>query len=679
MDIRSIINVDAPVRVRVSGHSLDISGAGNVFSTISGAEIKINSIDKDGTVAVYVDARLDSGTFANENAIRITYAANGIKESMADYLYSPFWCAPAFPKTVQEIPEKTQGLLSKLDNGEWLFILPVCDSVYKCSIAGSSLGISAVIESYANNISSCDNQLAFVAAKGENPYELVEKVAKRAIELLDNGMMMRTDKKYPEIFEKLGWCTWDAMHVHVNDAGIQRKIKEFKDKGLPVDWVIIDDMWATVPELVGIPEDHKTFWSVFQNGRLDSFEGAPEKFPDGLKACIDKVHAEGMRVGMWYPITGYWKGFLKNGYMMQRHPEAIKKINSKYLVAPEDKGAHEVYSDIAKWFRDCGADFIKIDNQSSYKTNYFNCGVSVGQMARTLQAAVEDAAIEHFGNDGDIALINCMCMAVENMFNRKESSICRCSNDFQPENRPWFATHILQCAFNSLIQGQYYFNDWDMWWSSDGQALKNSVCRAISGGPIYVSDRNDETNPDILWPLILDDGTIIRTEAPAVPTYDCITVDPTKEKKPMKIFSKKNGATVIAAFNIDAEEGAVSGEICPADFGFEGEVAVYEYFTKEGKIVSADAKLSVELANPDVFSLYVIAPLADGKAVIGASEKMIAPGTYNVTENGMVALTNGKFTAVCRAGATVKVGDKVYTAENDGVLIFDVKKSEIIK
>ena len=28
-----------------------------------------------------------------------------------------------------------------------------------------------------------------------------------------------------------------------------------------------------------------------------------------------------------------------------------------------------------------------------------------------------------------------------------------------------------------------------MWWSDDGQATKNAVLRAMSGGPVYMSDK----------------------------------------------------------------------------------------------------------------------------------------------------------------------------------------------
>lgn len=117
-----------------------------------------------------------------------------------------------------------------------------------------------------------------------------------------------------------------------------------------------------------------------------------------------------------------------------------------------------------------------------------------------------------------LAMINCMGMGSEDMWNRSVSPISRCSDDFQPENREWFIKHILQCAYNCLVQGQFYYCDWDMWWTDDGQAAKNSILRAISGGPVYVSDTYDRSRAEILKPLCLEDGRILRCDKPAVPT-----------------------------------------------------------------------------------------------------------------------------------------------------------------
>jgi hypothetical protein len=50
-----------------------------------------------------------------------------------------------------------------------------------------------------------------------------------------------------------------------------------------------------------------------------------------------------------------------------------------------------------------------------------------------------------------------------------------------------------------------------MWWSEHPEsAIQSGVLRAISGSPIYVSDKIGRSNGEILKPLALSDGKILR-------------------------------------------------------------------------------------------------------------------------------------------------------------------------
>jgi len=193
------------------------------------------------------------------------------------------------------------------------------------------------------------------------------------------------------------------------------------------------------------------------------------------------------------------------------------------------------------------------------------------------------------------------------MFNRT-SAVSRCSDDFIPESREWFAKNILQCSFNGLLQGQFYVNDWDMWWTDDEQAVKNSLCRAISGGPIYVSDKIGRTNPEILKPLCLEDGRIIRPDESATPTADCLMQNPTTTDKIFKIRNRIGENGVCAVFNINAENKPVSGTLTPTELGIsDGDYVYYEYFTGQTGVLKMGEKLNITLTNNDDFRLYSFA------------------------------------------------------------------------
>ena len=302
----------------------------------------------------------------------------------------------------------------------------------------------------------------------------------------------------------------------------------------------------------------------------------------------------------------------------------IQTLEGRYVHSPKQEKAYRFYHAFHDYLRKCGTEFIKIDNQSMSR-RFFKKLAPVGQVARQFHDAMEASVGQHFDNQ----MINCMGMANEDMWNRSVSPISRCSDDFQPENREWFTKHILQCSYNCLVLGQFYYCDWDMWWTDDGQAEKNSILRAISGGPIYVSDTLDRSRAEVLKPLILEDGRILRCDNPAMPTKDCLTQNPVNSGNVFKLQNTCNGCGVVAAFNLDDEEKKVTGTISPKDVeGLQGEeFAVYEHFSKEMRIMRPDESFSLQLENSNEYKLYVIVPLKNGCGMIGRTDKFISPET----------------------------------------------------
>lgn len=236
------------------------------------------------------------------------------------------------------------------------------------------------------------------------------------------------------------------------------------------------------------------------------------------------------------------------------------------------------------------------------------------------------------------------------MWNRPTSSIARCSNDFLPENREWFIKHILMCSCNSFMQGNFQWCDWDMWWSDDGQAVKNSVLRAVSGGPVYLSDKIGRSIKDVIMPLILNDGKILRCSQPAVPTRDCLVLDAENAVVPFKVWNRCKDSGIIAAFNLNKENKTVAGSLSAHDVdGLEGQsFAVFEHFSRSVRIIGRHEKLEFSLENQDDFKLFILVPMVDGFAPIGLINKYISPGTIaDATSRDIELYEAGLFAFVC--------------------------------
>ena len=592
----------------------------------------------ENTTAVFIDAHLEDGSIDADKGICIDLIPTAaIQRYTAIFRTTEHWCKPFFGADLSQIPGDTQALILELEGGNFCTVVPVVNDTCKCVLEGGDHCIRARIASWYEPMDTCKG-LSLVYAMGSRPYDLMGQCVNAALRLLDNGVKPRTQRQYPEIFEYLGWCSWDSMQIRVDEAGILQKCDEFRQKQIPVKWAIIDDMWAEIRDFYGKEyANFREMVKLMHSSRMYHFEADPIRFPNGLAHCIEKVKECGLQVGMWFPTTGYWKGIDPEGEayrILKAH--LIESQIGTFIPNWNREHAYAYFTEIMGFLKDCGADFVKVDNQSIFRRQYKGFA-PIGQMARQFHDAMETSAAEQF----DSKMINCMGMASENMWNRSTSPISRCSDDFLPENKAWFTKHVLQCAYNSLLQGQLYWCDWDMWWTDDGQAEKNSLMRAVSGGPIYVSDMLERSRPEVLAPLTLRDGKILRCDRPGVPTADCVTADPTVSGTAMKVQNMAGEHGILAVLNLDADARPVTAQISGEQIdGFEAEeYAVYEHFSQECRILKKGEHFTVTLQDENDYKLYIFAPIHDGFAAIGRTDKFISPKTIRSIQDHEIVLT----------------------------------------
>lgn len=630
--------------IRIKGMDIRLSG-GKAYKVpgkdLSGGRRKENQEFSAGLsmipagegTAVFVEVSLKEGTLDGACAVSLELE---LPETafLADYRHKEYWCSPFFCKSADEIPDQTQALLWK--EGElFRYLLPVCSGQYKAVMKGDRLRLGSGYD----GLSAC-SVLAFVWGEGKKPYRLAERVTETAFSLLPGGMRGRTGRRYPEVFEYLGWCSWDAFQIRVSEEGLLAKCKEFAEKKIPVRWAVIDDMWEDVKGLYDLENpDYETVFENRHNTKLASFEADPYRFPGGLARCVRRMKEEyGIQAGVWHTINGYWKGVDETGKLAEEYHDCLMKGSSGQLVPDwHFEKAFRYYEGWHRFLKECGVAFVKIDNQSTLERNYGG-KAPIGEVAENLHRAIEASTGLYF----DQAVINCMGMAGENMWNRPATAVSRCSDDFLPENREWFTKHILQCSYNSLVQGNFLWCDWDMWWTSDGQALKNSLLRAVSGGPVYVSDRLGESRKEILEPLVLSDGKVLRCDRPGVPAADCLLEDPVESGKPFKVYSTCGNSAAVAVFNLDEGEKPVEGSLGTQELEMEEtKVLAWESLSAGWKVLEKGEREAIRLENRDDFRFYLMIPLEEGFTPVGLKGKWIAPKTIEGRKGNTVILKEG--------------------------------------
>ncbi|NUK30251.1 alpha-galactosidase [Parageobacillus sp. VR-IP] len=569
----------------------------------------------DDMVFTYVDAYIQNERlqnrhtyFAPEKCIILKVHSLGPIEGMlAHYQHKDWWTRPYFSKDFSSLPDRTQSLLWKTPKN-YYYLLPVCSDIYKTELSGNGKGFDIKLSSYVGGVDRCCT-LSFVLGIGNNPFTLSKKVIDSSIEVLGFRTLPRSKKRYPEILEYLGWCSWDAFYHQVNEKGIVRKMAELKEKKVPVKWVIIDDGWLDVKE-----------------DRLYSFNADKEKFPNGLSSTINILKNQfGVNwVGVWHTIAGYWGGIHPESPLVNELRNFLYQTNSnKFVPYPDSVKGFGFWSAWHEILKKQGVDFVKVDSQSAIN-NFMMYQKSIGEAARGTHVALEASVGLYF----DHCIINCMGMASENIWNRPVSAVSRNSDDFVPSKEISFKEHALQNVYNSFYHGQFYWGDWDMFWTNHEEDIQNAVLRAISGGPVYFSDRVGETDPLIVWPLILKDGRILRADQPGLPTEDCLFVNVNEEKVPLKVWNRVNENGIIVAFNINVRGERVKGVVSPSDVpGLIGQkFIVFDYFNQQVNILNATQKLDLVLEEEDV-ALFIICPL-DGEIIpLGLLNKYLTTKT----------------------------------------------------
>lgn len=126
----------------------------------------------------------------------------------------------------------------------------------------------------------------------------------------------------------------------------------------------------------------------------------------------------------------------------------------------------------------------------------------------------------------------------------------RASDDFYPRDPVSHTIHIASVAYNSIFLGEIMQPDWDMFHSLHPAAEYHASARAISGGPIYVSDAPAKHNFELLKKIVLPDGSVLRALLPGRPTKDCLFSDPARDGVSLlKIWNMNKYGGVLGVYN----------------------------------------------------------------------------------------------------------------------------------
>ncbi|KAG9458067.1 hypothetical protein H6P81_002575 [Aristolochia fimbriata] len=221
---------------------------------------------------------------------------------------------------------------------------------------------------------------------------------------------------------------------------------------------------------------------------------------------------------MQYPLVS--PGVAGNEPGWKTDPLAVQGLG---LVNP--KQVYRFYNELHGYLAAAGVDGVKVDVQCILETLGAGLGGRV-QLTRQYHQALDASIAKNFPDNGCIA---CMSHNTDALYCSKQTAVVRASDDFYPRDPVSHTIHIAAVAYNSVFLGEFMQPDWHMFESLHPAAEYHASARAISGGPIYVSDAPGKHNFEVLKKLVLPDGSVLRARLPGRPTKDCLFTDPARD------------------------------------------------------------------------------------------------------------------------------------------------------
>lgn len=605
---------------------------------------------------------------------------------MACFRFKLWWMAQKMGDYGRDIPLETQFLLvetkdggSHLDGNPIVYtvFLPLIEGPFRACLQGNvNDELELCLESGDADIKASSFTHSLFIHAGTDPFCAITD-AIRAVKLHLKTFRQRHEKKLPGIVDYFGWCTWDAFYQEVTQEGVEAGLESLAAGGTPPKFVIIDDGWQSVggdpsegpdssDQAANKPQPLLRLTGIRENAKFQDTEDPTV----GIKSIVNIAkNKHGLKyVYVWHAITGYWGGVRPGAKEMEQYESSMKyPMVSKGVVENEPtwktdvmavqglglvnpKNVHRFYNELHSYLASAGIDGVKVDVQCILETLGAGLGGRV-ELTRQYHQALDASIARNFPDNGCIA---CMSHNTDALYCSKQTAVVRASDDFFPRDPVSHTIHIAAVAYNSVFLGEFMQPDWDMFHSLHPAGEYHASARAISGGPIYVSDAPGNHNFDLLKKIVLPDGSILRARLPGRPTQDCLFTDPARDGASLlKIWNMNKYTGVLGAYNCqgaawnsserkntfhktktDSITGHTKGrdvhliaEATSEDPDWSGDCAVYSHRGSELITLAQNTALPISLKVLE-YEIYTVTPI-----------KVLAPG-FSFAPLGLINMFN---------------------------------------
>jgi sugar phosphate isomerase/epimerase len=515
--------------------------------------------------------------------------------------------------------------LFQLESGEFLALLPLAGAETMSWLEWDEDGNLLVrLGTFGTAPVQTDAPL-LAWARSADPYAASREVWAEALACpqIEGRTAWRREKYYHQPFRYLGWCTYEQFRLErreLSAALLTDTLTALENSDVPIRWVLVD-------------AGHDSL----RNSRLTSFAPDAVRFPQGWTPVMAKRRPDKIRwLGLWHCFEGQLKNLdPENDFGVLLSSHLMCMGDGSLLPKDDPESAAAFYDAFIGSVQRYGFDFAKVDFQTS------NLAAYVGQANAVRASAHNSQALERAADRDLNGLINCMAHNPVCFFNTRSSAVTRSSIDYHMGNASEAKSHLLQSYANTLWMGQTVWPDHDMFHSSDpycGRMM--AVSKALSGGPVYLSDAPNALVAEYIRPLCYSDGELLRPLAPAVPLPDSVFTDVLNEPQAYRVIAPlANGAAAIALYNLNArdEETTLRAAVRAEDYRHAGGMmqpypgvfdlppeglVAYDWYAGRGARLEDDWSVTLKGFSD---ALVLLTPIRHGWSVIGRADKYLAP------------------------------------------------------
>ena len=564
--------------------------------------------------------------------------------------------------------QQGQFVLLELKDGRYLALLPMASA----KVYGQFFVEDGKLFLKTGNFGtdSVDGEIPLIAwAFGDSPYAATRKTWDQVFGSGFVAAKSRAGKAFPEEpYGYLGWCSWEFYKKNISEKVILNAFDTLETSGAPFRWVMVDD---------GYLDQRK--------GGLLSFGVDKKKFPNGWQPIMDLKKPDQIRwTGIWRNFAGYMSG-VSPAHTMEDLKPYLTSVPDKKMELPNGtpEAAKAFYEKMISDTKDNGFDFVKVDFQTRTFDHYTGTTNAVGAM-RANNEALEEAT-----HSMNIPLLNCIAQPNVNSLQTRYSALTRSSPDYNQKDKDKNKCNTYQSFANHLWMGQTVWGDLDMFHTHDERDVHPmTIARAISGGPVYISDEPSKIVPEVLHPFAFADGKLLRTQAPATLLPESFFIHPFRDEEVFRVVAPlEDHVAAIALFNFSESGKPLRSGFKSEDYQHAGELLLPNgepwsvpkdgllVYDRETKTVSEPGDgFESEIPNFDA-RLFLLYPKTKGWAVIGRSDKYLPAAavkiksvtddqiTFTLKEAGPLMVWSENGTPKLADVTFQSVGENLYLAE----------------